>query len=147
MAVTYTKLWKLLLDKKMKRTDLKNIAGISSSTLAKLGKDEYVSLESIEKIRLTNNTIHSISKSSNIRMGLSYAKESHAEFFNRFSICQDRIKDLFEIEKGTSITEAQAIEGNIPVVAGGKDLITSLLSLVSVSNYILHNFVNFRSEI
>ena len=50
MAVTYTKLWKLLLDKKMKRTDLKSIAGISSSTLAKLGKDEYVSLESIEKI-------------------------------------------------------------------------------------------------
>ena len=34
----------------MKRTDLKSIAGISSSTLAKLGKDEYVSLESIEKI-------------------------------------------------------------------------------------------------
>lgn len=58
---------------------------------------------------------------SNIRMGLSYAKESHAEFFNRFSICQDRIKDFFEIEKGTSITEAQAAEGNIPVVAGGKD--------------------------
>lgn len=50
MAVNYTKLWKLLLDKKMKRTDLKDIAGISSSTLAKLGKDEYVSLESIEKI-------------------------------------------------------------------------------------------------
>lgn len=54
-------------------------------------------------------------------MGLSYAKESHAEFFNRISLCQDRIKDIFEIEKGTSITEAQAIEGNIPVVAGGKD--------------------------
>ena len=70
---------------------------------------------------LTNNTIHSISKSSNIRMGLSYAKESHAEFFNRFSLCQDRIKDIFEIEKGTSITEAQAVEGNVPVVAGGKD--------------------------
>ena len=72
-------------------------------------------------MRLTNNTIHSISKSSNIRMGLSYAKESHAEFLNRFSLCQDRIKDIFEIEKGTSITEAQAVEGNIPVVAGGKD--------------------------
>ena len=68
-------------------------------------------------MRLTNNTIHSISKSSNIRMGLSYAKESHAEFFNRFSLCQDRIKDIFEIEKGISITEAQAVEGNIPVVA------------------------------
>ena len=50
MAVSYTKLWKLLLDKKMKRTDLKTVSGISSSTLAKLGKDEYVSLESIDKI-------------------------------------------------------------------------------------------------
>lgn len=50
MAVSYTKLWKLLLDKKMKRTDLKAISGISSNTLAKLGKDEYVSLESIDKI-------------------------------------------------------------------------------------------------
>ena len=72
-------------------------------------------------MKLTSNTIHSISKFSNIRMGLSYAKESHAEFFNRFSLCQDRIKDIFEIEKGTSITEAQAVEGNIPVVAGCKD--------------------------
>lgn len=72
-------------------------------------------------MRLTNNTIHSISKSSNIRMGLSFAKESHAEFLNRFCLCQDRIKDIFEIEKGTSITESQAVEGNIPVVAGGKD--------------------------
>lgn len=35
---------------KMKRTDLKNIAGISSSTLAKLGKDEYVSMESLDRI-------------------------------------------------------------------------------------------------
>ena len=52
MAVSYTKLWKILLDKKMKRIDLKTIAGISSSTLAKLGKDEYVSLESLDKICL-----------------------------------------------------------------------------------------------
>ena len=50
MAVTYTKLWKLILDRKMKRTDLKDIAGISSSTLAKLGKDEYVSMESLDRI-------------------------------------------------------------------------------------------------
>lgn len=55
MAVTYTKLWKLLLDKKMKRTDLKEIAGISSSTLAKLGKDEYVSLESLDRICIALN--------------------------------------------------------------------------------------------
>ena len=55
MAVTYTKLWKLLLDKKMKRTDLKEVAGISSSTLAKLGKDEYVSLESLDRICMALN--------------------------------------------------------------------------------------------
>ena len=39
-----------VIDKKLKRVDLKTIAGISSTTLAKLGKDEYVSMESIEKI-------------------------------------------------------------------------------------------------
>lgn len=52
MGVSYTKLWKLLLDKKLKKTDLKDIAGISSSTLAKLGKDEYVSMEILGKICL-----------------------------------------------------------------------------------------------
>ena len=50
MSVSYANLWKLLIDKKLKRVDLKKIAGISSTTLAKLGKDEYVSMESIEKI-------------------------------------------------------------------------------------------------
>ena len=50
MAVSYIKLWKLLLDKKLKRVDLKTIAGISNNTLAKLGKDEYVSLESLDRI-------------------------------------------------------------------------------------------------
>ena len=50
MSVSYVKLWKLLLDKKLKRTDLKTIANINSSTLAKLGKDEYVSMESVNKI-------------------------------------------------------------------------------------------------
>lgn len=50
MAVSYIKLWKLLLDKKLKRVDLKERANISSSTLAKLGKDEYVSMEIMERI-------------------------------------------------------------------------------------------------
>ena len=44
MSVSYSNLWKLLIDKKLKRVDLKTIAGISSTTLAKLGKDEYVSV-------------------------------------------------------------------------------------------------------
>lgn len=49
MAVSYIKLWKLLLDKRLKRVDLKELAGISSSTLAKLGRDDYLSMESMEK--------------------------------------------------------------------------------------------------
>lgn len=53
MAVCYDNLWKLLIDKKLKRTDLKQLCGISSNVLAKLGKDEPVSIESIEKICLT----------------------------------------------------------------------------------------------
>ena len=50
MAISYNKLWKLLIDKKLRRTDLKNICGISGNILAKLGKDEPVSMNSLEKI-------------------------------------------------------------------------------------------------
>lgn len=50
MSVDYVRLWKLLLDKGMKKTDLKAEAGISSNVLAKLGKNEYVSMETMEKL-------------------------------------------------------------------------------------------------
>ena len=50
MNANYMKLWKLLLDKNLKRIDLKDIAGISSSTLAKLGKNEFVSMDSLARI-------------------------------------------------------------------------------------------------
>lgn len=50
MPVSYDNLWKLLIDKKLKRTDLKELCGISSNVLAKLGKDESISMESLEKI-------------------------------------------------------------------------------------------------
>lgn len=50
MAANYDKLWKLLIDKKMKRTDLHRLAGISTTTIAKLGKDEYVSMECMDRI-------------------------------------------------------------------------------------------------
>lgn len=50
MAVSYKKLWKLLIDKNMKKIELQNSAGISGNVLAKLGKDEYISMESIGKI-------------------------------------------------------------------------------------------------
>ena len=49
--VDYKKLWKLLIDKDIKKkTDLIPIAGISTNILARLGKGEYVSMESLHKI-------------------------------------------------------------------------------------------------
>lgn len=50
MGVSYSKLFKLLIDKKMKKKALISAAGISSSTMAKLGKDEYVNVEVLVKI-------------------------------------------------------------------------------------------------
>ena len=55
MAVSYDNLWKLLIDKKLKRTDLNQLCGISSNVLAKLGKNEPVSIDSLEKICLSLN--------------------------------------------------------------------------------------------
>lgn len=50
MPVSYDKLWKILIDKKMKRSDLKDAAGISFNVLAKMGKNEFVSMESLYKV-------------------------------------------------------------------------------------------------
>lgn len=50
MAISYNKLWKLLIDKNMTKTDLKNITGMNSATLANMGKDKYVSMRLIDKI-------------------------------------------------------------------------------------------------
>ncbi|MEZ3515154.1 MAG: helix-turn-helix transcriptional regulator [Lachnospiraceae bacterium] len=48
--VSYDKLWKLLIDKHMSKTELRINAGLTTSALAQLGKNEYVSLKTIEKI-------------------------------------------------------------------------------------------------
>ena len=50
MAVSYKKLWKLLIEKDMKKTDLRLKAGISTGALAKLGKNENVNTEVLTKI-------------------------------------------------------------------------------------------------
>ena len=50
MAVQYNRLWKLLIDKKMKKSALTELADVSSSTIAKLNRDEYVSMEVLERI-------------------------------------------------------------------------------------------------
>ena len=50
MAVQYNKLFKLLIDKKMTNAQLAAKAGFSANIITRLKKDEYISLESIEKI-------------------------------------------------------------------------------------------------
>lgn len=50
MKVSYNKLWKLLIDKKMKKSELRDLAKMSPSTLAKMGKDEVISMEVIMRI-------------------------------------------------------------------------------------------------
>ena len=50
MAVSYNKLWKLLIDKGMTRTQLQKAAEMSSTTLAKLGKNETVSMDVMLRI-------------------------------------------------------------------------------------------------
>lgn len=53
MAVSYTKLWKLLIDKNMSKTRLIKEARISTNAMAKLGRNEDVRVEVLAKIRNT----------------------------------------------------------------------------------------------
>ena len=50
MALSYNKLWKLLIDRNMTKTDLRMSAGFGTSTLAKLSKGETVTTEIIDRI-------------------------------------------------------------------------------------------------
>lgn len=50
MAVSYKKLWKILIDKDMTKTQLRKESGISTGALAKLGKNENVNTEILVKI-------------------------------------------------------------------------------------------------
>ena len=50
MARSYNKLWKLMIDKKMNKTQLREAAKISTNAMAKIAKDESVPLETLEKI-------------------------------------------------------------------------------------------------
>lgn len=61
MDVSYKKLFKLLIDREIRKTEFAKMAGISSNTLAKLAKDENVSLEIIARIcRALNCTVDDI---------------------------------------------------------------------------------------
>ena len=50
MIISYKKLWKLLIDRDLKKKDLREMAGISHSTIAKLGRNENINTEVLIKI-------------------------------------------------------------------------------------------------
>lgn len=50
MKVSYKKLWKLLIDKKLKKKDLRNLTGLSTVSMAKLSKDENLTTDVLVKI-------------------------------------------------------------------------------------------------
>ena len=52
MAISYNKLWKLLVDKKMSKADLRKAAGIAPNTMTRLRRDEEVTLSVLNRIRV-----------------------------------------------------------------------------------------------
>lgn len=50
MAISYNKLWKLLVDKKMSKADLRKVTGIAPNTMTRLRRDEEVTLAVLNKI-------------------------------------------------------------------------------------------------
>lgn len=50
MSVSYKKLWKLLIDRDMKKKDLREISGISTASIAKLGKNQNVTTDVLVKV-------------------------------------------------------------------------------------------------
>ncbi|MBQ0038361.1 MAG: helix-turn-helix transcriptional regulator [Clostridiales bacterium] len=55
MAISYNKLWKLLVDRKMSKADLRRAAGIAPNTMTRLRRDEEVTLTVLNKICTTLN--------------------------------------------------------------------------------------------
>ena len=55
MAISYKKLWKLLIDKDMKKKDLQVAAGVSSASVTKLAKNENVNTDVLRKVCIALN--------------------------------------------------------------------------------------------
>lgn len=71
MHISYKKLWKLLIDRNMKKKDLCDLAGISSASMAKLGKNENINTQIIvricEALQCDTSDIMEIEKNEEIR--------------------------------------------------------------------------------
>ena len=50
MVISYNKLWKLLIDRKMSKADLRKAIGVAPNTMTKLNRDEEVTMETLGKI-------------------------------------------------------------------------------------------------
>lgn len=50
MGVSYKKLWKLIIDKDLKKSDVRQAANVSASTFSKMGKNEYVALDVLVRL-------------------------------------------------------------------------------------------------
>lgn len=57
MVISYNKLWKLLIDRKMSKADLRRAAGIAPNTMTKLNRDEEVTLETLGKFAAYSESI------------------------------------------------------------------------------------------
>ena len=55
MSISYNRLWKLMIDKRMKKGELKELTGIGFSTIAKLNRNEHVSMDVLVKICIALN--------------------------------------------------------------------------------------------
>jgi DNA-binding Xre family transcriptional regulator len=55
MGVVYKRLWKLLIDKDMKKADVRKLSNISASTFAKMSRNEYVAMEVLIRICIALN--------------------------------------------------------------------------------------------
>ena len=56
MAISYNRLWKLLVDKKMSKSDLRKAVEMSPQTLTKMRRDEPITLSTLERICRVLNT-------------------------------------------------------------------------------------------
>lgn len=50
MSISYKKLWKMMIDKNLSKTELTHLAGISTNAMAKLGRNEDVRVKTLEKL-------------------------------------------------------------------------------------------------
>ncbi len=50
MTISYNKLWKLLIDRGLKKTELAKLSGITSNAMAKMGRNESVQVDTLRKV-------------------------------------------------------------------------------------------------